>query len=241
VFERFTERAREVIVLAQDEALALKHNYIGTEHILLGLLREEEGLAARVLESLDVTVEEVRAQVERIVGQGDEVTTGQIPFTPRAKKVLELSLREAMALGHNYIGTEHILLGVVRENEGVAARILLDFDADAEKIRNEIIRLLSGPKLREDPQLRAEIERLRAERKEAIEAKDFEKAAQLRDLERGLLAELGGHPRPLPSGPRRDYQYFGRSMRPVSLFPGWLLFGVSMGVGILIGWAIWGL
>jgi ATP-dependent Clp protease ATP-binding subunit ClpC len=123
----------------------LKHNYIGTEHILLGLLREEEGLAARVLESLDITVEEVRAQVARIVGQGDEVTSGQIPFTPRAKKVLELALREALSLGHNYIGTEHILLGLVRENEGVAARILLDFDADAEKIRNEIIRMLSGP------------------------------------------------------------------------------------------------
>ena len=145
MFERFTERARQVVVLAQDEARALKHNYIGTEHILLGLLREEEGLAARVLESLDITVEEVRAQVARIVGQGDEVTTGQIPFTPRAKKVLELALREALSLGHNYIGTEHILLGLVRENEGVAARILLDFDADADKIRNEIIRMLSGP------------------------------------------------------------------------------------------------
>src|ERR671910_744666 len=130
LFERFTERARQVVVLAQDEARALKHNYIGTEHILLGLLREEEGLAARVLESLDITVEEVRAQVARIVGQGDEVTTGQIPFTPRAKKVLELALREALSLGHNYIGTAHILL---------------DFDADAEKIRNEIIRMLSGP------------------------------------------------------------------------------------------------
>jgi len=152
VFERFTERARQVVVLAQDEARALKHNYIGTEHILLGLLREEEGLAARVLESLDITVEEVRAQVARIVGQGDEVTTGQIPFTPRAKKVLELALREALSLGHNYIGTEHILLGLVRENEGVAARILLDFDADAEKIRNEIIRMLSGPGRRQQGQ-----------------------------------------------------------------------------------------
>src|SRR3989440_1190846 len=118
---------------------------IGASATFLGLLREEEGLAARVLESLDITVEEVRAQVARIVGQGDEVTTGQIPFTPRAKKVLELALREALSLGHNYIGTEHILLGLVRENEGVAARILLDFDADAEKIRNEIIRMLSGP------------------------------------------------------------------------------------------------
>ena len=111
MFERFTERARQVVVLAQEEARTLKHNYIGTEHILLGLLREEEGLAARVLESLDITVERVRAQVVRIVGSGEEVTSGQIPFTPRAKKVLELALREALSLGHNYIGTEHILLG----------------------------------------------------------------------------------------------------------------------------------
>src|SRR5215211_5847171 len=145
VFERFTERARQVVVLAQEEARILKHNYIGTEHILLGLLREEEGLAARVLESLDITVERVRAQVVRIVGSGEEVTSGQIPFTPRAKKVLELALRDALSLGHNYIGTEHILLGLVRENEGVAARILLDFDADSDKIRNEVIRMLSGP------------------------------------------------------------------------------------------------
>src|SRR5213076_895376 len=145
MFERFTERACQVVVLAQEEARILKHNYIGTEHILLGLLREEEGLAARVLESLDITVERVRAQVVRIVGSGEEVTSGQIPFTPRAKKVLELALREALSLGHNYIGTEHILLGLVRENEGVAARILLDFDADSEKIRNEVIRMLSGP------------------------------------------------------------------------------------------------
>src|ERR1700749_3664544 len=145
LFERFTERARQVVVLAQEEARTLKHNYIGTEHILLGLLREEEGLAARVLESLDITVERVRAQVVRIDGSGEEVTSGQIPFTPRAKKVLELALREALSLGHNYIGTEHILLGLVRENEGVAARILLDFDADSEKIRNEVIRMLSGP------------------------------------------------------------------------------------------------
>src|SRR5881409_3710143 len=130
MFERFTERARQVVVLAQEEARTLKHNYIGTEHILLGLLREEEGLAARVLESLDITVERVRAQVVRIVGSGEEVTSGQIPFTPRAKKVLELALREALSLGHNYIGT---------------ARILLDLDADSEKIRNEVIRMLSGP------------------------------------------------------------------------------------------------
>src|ERR1044072_8958106 len=125
MFERFTERARQGVVLAQEEARTLKHNYIGTEHILLGLVREEEGLAARVLESLDITVERVRAQVVRIVGSGEEVTSGQIPFTPRAKKVLELALREALSLGHNYIGTEHILLGLVRENEGGAAPVLL--------------------------------------------------------------------------------------------------------------------
>jgi ATP-dependent Clp protease ATP-binding subunit ClpC len=144
MFERFTERARQVVVYAQDEARALKHNYIGTEHLLLGLLREEEGLAARVLQSLEITVEGVRAQVARIVGSGDEVRSGQIPFTPRSKKVLELALREAVALGHNYIGTEHILLGLVREGQGVAARILLDFDADADRVRAEIRRQLGG-------------------------------------------------------------------------------------------------
>lgn len=126
------------------EARELKHNYIGTEHILLGLLREREGVAARVLESLGITVERVRAQVVRIVGSGEEVSPGQIPFTPRAKKILELALREARSLGHNYVGTEHILLGVVRENEGVAARILSDFDADPEKIRNAVILAVTG-------------------------------------------------------------------------------------------------
>lgn len=149
MFERFTERARQVVVLAQEEASELKHNYIGTEHILLGLLREQEGVAARVLESLGITVERVRAQVVRIVGCGEEVTSGQIPFTPRAKKILELALRESRSLGHSYVGTEHILLGVVRENEGVAARVLLDFEADSEKIRNAVIRTLPGP---DDPQ-----------------------------------------------------------------------------------------
>jgi ATP-dependent Clp protease ATP-binding subunit ClpA len=133
-----------VVVLAQEEARGLSHNYIGTEHILLGLLREEQGLAARVLGSFEITVERARAQVLRIVGSGEEPAAGQIPFTPRAKKVLELALRESLSLSHNYIGTEHILLGLVRENEGVAARILLDFDADAETIRNEVIRMLSG-------------------------------------------------------------------------------------------------
>jgi ATP-dependent Clp protease ATP-binding subunit ClpC len=151
VFERFTERARNVVVFAQEESRALGHDYIGTEHILLGLLREKDGLAAHVLETLGMSVEPVRAQVVRIVGSGEEVTSGQIPFTPRAKNVLELALREALSLGHNSIGTEHILLGLVRESEseGVAARILLDFDAESEKVRNAVTHLPS-----EQPQTR---------------------------------------------------------------------------------------
>jgi ATP-dependent Clp protease ATP-binding subunit ClpA len=179
MFERFTERARQVVVLAQEEARGLKHNYIGTEHILLGLLREEEGLAARVLESLDITVERVRAEIVRIVGSGEEVTSGQIPFTPRAKKVLELTLREALILGHNYIGTEDILLGLVHEHGGVAARILLDFDADSEEIRSEVVRVLEA----EDPDLELGSYLLegRAEdrRKQAVErrAEDWRKQA----------------------------------------------------------------
>src|SRR5437016_5732451 len=125
MFERFTERARQVVVLAQDEARLLKHNYIGTEHLLLGLLRSEDSPAHAVLGSLGIAIEDVRVQVARIVGPGKDEVSGQIPFTPRAKKVLELSLRESVGLGHNFIGTEHILLGIVRENEGLAARILL--------------------------------------------------------------------------------------------------------------------
>jgi ATP-dependent Clp protease ATP-binding subunit ClpC len=130
--------------MAQEEARELRHNYIGTEHLLLALLRYQEGLAGRALESLGVTIDDVRAQVVRIVGPGEEVTEQQIPFTPRAKKVLELALREAIALGHNYIGTEHILLGLVRENEGVAIRILNDSGLDSERIRSEVIRMVSG-------------------------------------------------------------------------------------------------
>jgi ATP-dependent Clp protease ATP-binding subunit ClpC len=144
VFERFTARARQVVVLAQDEARTLQHNYIGTEHLLLGLIREQEGIAARTLAGLGVTHEQVHGQVARIVGQGDEVTTGQIPFTPRAKKVLELALREALSLGHKYIGTEHLLLGIVRESHGVAMQILLDAGVDAETVRNAVVGTLGG-------------------------------------------------------------------------------------------------
>jgi ATP-dependent Clp protease ATP-binding subunit ClpC len=202
VFERFTERARQVVVLAQDEARALKHNYIGTEHLLLGLLREEEGLAARVLESFDITVEEVREQVKRLVGQGDEeIGTGQIPFTPRAKKVLELALSEALSLGHNYIGTEHVLLGVVRENQGVAARILLDFDADAETIRNEIIRMLPGS---------------------------------------GEAGLVHGAPVQRLAGRTGWTSYGPLAERTPSLLLGWALGTFTLGIGILVGWVIWG-
>ena len=240
MFERFTERARQVVVYAQDEARALKHNYIGTEHLLLGLLREEEGPAARVLESLDVTVEETRAQVVRIIGEGEETPGAQIPFTPRARKVLELSLREALALGHRYIGTEHVLLGLVRVDQGVAARILLDFDADADKVRNRVLRELGLQGRPADPELRAEIERVRAEREAALEAQDFDRAAELRERERRLAHQAVEQ---WPSMPGKERAGHGSPAQSFA-FPvvvGWALFGVAFAVGILVGWAIWGL
>ncbi len=144
MFERFTDRARRVVVLAQEEARMLNHNYIGTEHILLGLIHEGEGVAAKALESLGISLEAVRAQVEEIIGQGQQAPSGHIPFTQRAKKVLELSLREALQLGHNYIGTEHILLGLIREGEGVAAQVLVKLGADLNRVRQQVIQLLSG-------------------------------------------------------------------------------------------------
>ncbi|MBU6347060.1 MAG: ATP-dependent Clp protease ATP-binding subunit [Actinomycetales bacterium] len=144
MFERFTDRARRVVVLAQEEARMLNHNYIGTEHILLGLIHEGEGVAAKALEAMDISLEAVRAQVEEIIGQGQQAPSGHIPFTPRAKKVLELSLREALQLGHNYIGTEHILLGLIREGEGVAAQVLVKLGADLNSVRQQVIQLLSG-------------------------------------------------------------------------------------------------
>ncbi len=144
MFERFTDRARRVVVLAQEEARMLNHNYIGTEHILLGLIHEGEGVAAKALEALGISLEAVRSQVEEIIGQGQQAPSGHIPFTPRAKKVLELSLREALQLGHNYIGTEHILLGLIREGEGVAAQVLVKLGADLSRVRNQVIQLLSG-------------------------------------------------------------------------------------------------
>jgi ATP-dependent Clp protease ATP-binding subunit ClpC len=170
----------------------LRHNYIGTEHLLLGLLREEEGLAARVLESLGVTIDEVRVMVRTVVGEGDEAVPGQIPFTPKAKQSLELALREALSLGHNHIGTEHLLLGLVRRGESVGVEILGMLGASAEVVHEEVIRMLSGP---------GRIPRQRP---------------------------------PVPPPPRR------RALPPVALLvAGWLLFAVALGVGVLIGWAIW--
>jgi ATP-dependent Clp protease ATP-binding subunit ClpC len=205
VFERFTERARQVMLLAQDEAHGLKHSYIGTEHLLLGLLREEQGLGARVLAALDVTLVDVRAQVVRIVGEGHDVTTGQIPFTPSAKKVLELALREGLSLKHDYIGTEHILLGLVRVDEGVASQILNDLGADPERVRTEVIRLLSGSGV--PPYVAS--------------------------------AYIAGV---TPPGPSLSIRPTHRRLvsPPAMLLAGGLLFGLALGVGILVGWAIWG-
>jgi ATP-dependent Clp protease ATP-binding subunit ClpC len=190
VFERFTEHARQVVVLAQDEARALKHNYIGTEHILLGLLRQEEGIASGALDSLGLRLDEVREQVARIIGQGDDVA-GQIPFTPRSKKVLDLALREAIALGHKHIGPEHVLLGLARENDGVACEILLREGVDSEQVRREVMRGL-GTTPPPDYEARARAARRTLERS------------------RSLLYPL------VAGGP------------------------LLVGLGILIGWAIWG-
>ena len=147
MFERFTDRARRVVVLAQEEARRLRHNHIGTEHILLGLILEEDGVAGRALRALDIGGDQVRNDVEEIVGRGEETPGSHIPFTPHAKKVLELSLREALGLQHNYIGTEHILLGLIREGEGVAARVLAGRGARLESVRAQVITLLGqrGP------------------------------------------------------------------------------------------------
>jgi Clp amino terminal domain, pathogenicity island component/UvrB/uvrC motif len=171
MFERFTDRARRVITLAQEEARMLHHDYIGTEHILLGLIHEGRGVAARALESLGISLVAVRQQVEEIIGQGQQPTPGHIPFTPRAKKVLELSLREALQLGHNYIGTEHILLGLIREGHGVAAQVLAKLGADLDRVRQQVIQLLqehpaeeaasarsSAPELRLLPAVKARLD-----------------------------------------------------------------------------------
>jgi ATP-dependent Clp protease ATP-binding subunit ClpA len=206
MFERFTDRARRVVVLAQEEARLLNHNYVGTEHLLLGLIHEAEGVAAKALELLGIRLEVVRAQVEQIVGRGQRAPTGHIPFTPRAKKVLELSLREAKQLGHNYIGTEHILLGLIREGEGVAAHVLVKLGADLSRARGQVIGLLSGDAGTEEAAARTRLVRMtvpddlleaqeqfaqvRREKEAAIDAEDFDQAAALRDKEQQLLRML---------------------------------------------------
>ncbi len=183
MFERFTDRARRVVVLAQEEARLLNHNFIGTEHLLLGLLREPEGVAARALTALDISLDVVRSKVEEIIGVGHSSSaTGHIPFTPRAKKVLEIALREALGLGHNHIGTEHLLLGLVREGEGVAAQVLVGLGAELQTVRKTVVLLAAGSSEEtisdapvagrppdeairslqdENARLRAEVERLR--------------------------------------------------------------------------------
>jgi hypothetical protein len=151
MFERFTDRARRAVHLAEEEARRLDHDYIGTEHVLLGLIREGEGVAAQALESLGIGLQAVRQQVEEVIGRGQQTVPGHIPFTPRAKKVLELSLREAIQLGHNYIGTEHVLLGLIREGEGVAAQVLADLGADLNRVRQQVIELLQGYQGQDEP------------------------------------------------------------------------------------------
>lgn len=207
MFERFTERARQVIVLAQHEARALKHNYIGTEHLLLGLMREEEGIAARVLESFDLTTEEIRARVARIVGQGDEVGTGQIPFTPRSKRVLELSLRQAIRLQHNYIGTEHLLLALLHEGGGVAVQVLDDLGADSDDVWAAVFRALGS----EDPPKRTPlssppaIEENQVHVTSTLESFDGDRWSWVYDL-----------------GPTMA---FGAGIFGAGLFVGWLIWG----------------
>jgi len=215
-FGRFAGRGRAVIVLALEEARMLNHDSIGTEHILLGLLRGGEGVAAQALESLGIDLEAVRQQVVEITGQGDQAPPEHIPFTARAKRVLELSLREAMQLGHNYIGTEHILLGLVREGDGVAAQVLLKLGADLNQVRHQVIQLLAvGPSARvtaagdvefrlsaveqraglapATPELDQQIRQARVDRTAAAAAEDYERAASLGDRERQLLADKGAH------------------------------------------------
>ena len=229
-FERFTERARQVVVLAQDEARALGHGYIGTEHLLLGLLREEEGLGAGVLDALGIPIDEVRSMVSRIVGREDEIATGQIPFTPRAKKVLELSLREALSLGHNYVGTEHLLLGLARENGGLAARILLDFGVDPELIRSATIDFLSG-----STKAISEWQQ-RKEREEAKAAAANPGLAERLALAREEKARaLGGA---ISVMSRRGPAVHERPAVGL-LVAGAAIFAIALAIGLLLGYLIW--
>jgi ATP-dependent Clp protease ATP-binding subunit ClpA len=242
VFERFTEGARQVVVLAQDEAARMQHNYIGTEHLLLGLFREG-GLAAEVLRTLDVTETEVRAHVRRIVGEGTEVTTGQIPFTPRTKKALELSLSEALSLGHSYIGTEHLLLGLVHGADGVAGQILTEFGVDEEQVRGGVVRALSEPGYVPHSGESAEVRQVREAKEQAIEAQDFERAARLADEERRLRRGVPPRgPGTSSSGvaiPTRSESQAVRRGRP-SIVPALVIAAVGFPLGLFFGWLIWG-
>jgi hypothetical protein len=188
MFERFTERARSVIVAAEYEASTMGHTYLGTEHILLGLMAESEGLAAKVLDHLDVQLEAVRAGILHVVGLGPEITKSPLPMTPRAKKVCELALRDALSLGHNYIGTEHILLGLVREQDGVGVSILRGMEIKPGDVRNEVIRMLSGPG-RTDLEPTGVLKQVRDVKSALIEAQSFALAAELRDVERTLVRQ----------------------------------------------------
>ena len=212
MFERFTDRARRVVVLAQEEAKMLNHNYIGTEHILLGLIHEGEGVAAKALESLGISLDAVREQVQDIIGQGQQQPTGHIPFTPRAKKVLELSLREALQLGHNYIGTEHILLGLIREGEGVAAQVLVKLGADLNRVRQQVIQLLSGYQGKEQVQVGANDQQQPQGGSQILDQFGRNLTQAARDVEarpghRAREGDRAGHADPLPplqEQPRAD-------------------------------------
>jgi len=201
MFQRFTDRARRVVVLAQEEARLLRHGHVGTEHLLLGLVYEGEGVAAKALESLGLSLQEVRRQVIEITGHGQDTPAGRIPFTPRAKKALELSLREALALGHNYIGTEHLLLGLLREERGIAARLLTGLGAGHDRVREQVTALLNQREQanREAQQARQaipakladtaeQLDHVRAQKEAALDTEDFEAAKALRDREKQLLA-----------------------------------------------------
>jgi ATP-dependent Clp protease ATP-binding subunit ClpC len=209
LFERFTDRARRVTVLAQEEARMLNHNYIGTEHVLLGLIHEGDGVACKALESLGLSLTGIRDQVNEIIGLGQQATpSGHIPFTPRAKKVLELSLREALQMGHNYIGTEHILLGLIREGEGVGCQVLVRLGADLVTVRQQVIQILSGysgqqrhdeprfgdtahtrSRTAQEAEMMEQIREVRRLKEKLIDNQDFQGAADARDTEKSLVAE----------------------------------------------------
>jgi len=212
-FRRFTDRARRAVYLATEEARLLRHGHVGTEHLLLGLVYEGEGLAAKALDALGLSLEEVRRQVIEITGRGQDTPAGRIPFTPRAKKALELSLREALALGHNYIGTEHLLLGLLREEHGLAARLLTGLGAGHDRVREQVIALLNQ---REQANREAQqacqaipaeladtaeqLDQVRAQKEAALDAEDFEAAKALRDREKQLLADKQRLERQLTAG-----------------------------------------